>query len=273
MSSAITLQGPETFISLVLSKRIRVTHDTFIFRFALPSLTHKLGLPIGQNIQVKATIGGEDVIRAYTPVSSDEDLGHMDLIIKVYFKDVHPNFPNGGLMSQYIHGLQVGETLDIRGPTGRLLYNGQGHFETRPDKITNYSPVKGIKRVNMIAGGSGITPMLQIIKAILKNSDDLTSICLLFANRTEDDILCRDELESIRDQYPHRVKLWLTLDLPSDGWKYGSGFITAEMIKNHLFGPSNDTMTLICGPPPMIEFACNPNLDKLGYAADRRHAY
>lgn len=59
--------------------------------------------------------------------------------------------------------------------------------------------------------------MLQIMKAILKNPDDLTSISILFANRSEDDILCREELESIRDQYPHRVKLWLTLDSPSDG--------------------------------------------------------
>lgn len=117
----VALQGPETFISLVLSKRIKLTHDTFIFRFALPSESHKLGLPIGQNIQVTANINGEDVIRAYTPVSSDDDLGYMDLLIKVYFKNVHPNFPNGGLMSQYIHELEVGQTLLIRGPTGRLV--------------------------------------------------------------------------------------------------------------------------------------------------------
>lgn len=62
--------------------------------------------------------------------------------------------------------------------------------------------------------------MLQIIKAILKDSDDLTAISLLFANRTEDDILCREELESIRDKYPHRVKLWFTLDTPSNGNDY-----------------------------------------------------
>lgn len=115
----VALQGPETFIALVLSKRIKITHDTFIFRFALPSESHKLGLPIGQNIQVTANINGEDVIRAYTPVSSDADLGFMDLLIKVYFKI--ERFPNGGLMSQHIHGLEVGQTLLIRGPTGRLV--------------------------------------------------------------------------------------------------------------------------------------------------------
>lgn len=59
--------------------------------------------------------------------------------------------------------------------------------------------------------------MLQIIKAILKNPDDLTTMSILFANRTDDDILCRDELESIRDNYPHRVKLWYTLDSPPNG--------------------------------------------------------
>lgn len=171
-SDSVALQGPETFVSLVLSKRIKISPDTFIFRFALPSVSHRLGLPIGQNIQVRATINGVEVIRAYTPVSSNDDFGSMDLLIKVYFKDVHPKFPNGGLMSQYIHGLEVGQTLDIRGPTGRLvmqiftsnlgdfcvmyfsirqLYHGQGRFETRPDKISDYIPVKASK-VNMIAG-------------------------------------------------------------------------------------------------------------------------
>lgn len=121
ITDSVALQGAETFISLVLSKRIQISPDTFIFRFALPSVSHRLGLPIGQNIQVKANINGEDVIRAYTPVSSNDDFGFMDLLIKVYFKNVHPKFPNGGLMSQYIHALDVGQTLDIRGPTGRLV--------------------------------------------------------------------------------------------------------------------------------------------------------
>lgn len=59
--------------------------------------------------------------------------------------------------------------------------------------------------------------MLQIIKAILKNSNDLTSVRLLFANRSEDDILCREELESTRDKYPHRLKIWYTLDVTPTG--------------------------------------------------------
>lgn len=61
--------------------------------------------------------------------------------------------------------------------------------------------------------------MLQIVRAILKDTSDLTSIALLFANKSTDDILCREELEEIRDKWPHRVKLWFTLDSPpSEGY-------------------------------------------------------
>lgn len=49
------------------------------------------------------------------------------------------------------------------------------------------------------------------------------------------------------------------------GWKYSSGFINDQMIKDHLPAPGPDVQILMCGPPPMIKFACIPNLEKLGY--------
>lgn len=61
--------------------------------------------------------------------------------------------------------------------------------------------------------------------------------------------------------------------LPFAGWKYSVGFISDEMIKDHLFPPSQDTLVLMCGPPPMINVACVPNLDKMGYDAKLRFAY
>ena len=57
------------------------------------------------------------------------------------------------------------------------------------------------------------------------------------------------------------------------GWKYSSGFISDEMIKEHLPPPGDDTLILMCGPPPMINFACLPNLDKLNYSPAQRFAY
>ena len=57
------------------------------------------------------------------------------------------------------------------------------------------------------------------------------------------------------------------------GWKYSEGFVSADMIQAHLPPPADDTLICMCGPPPMIQFACQPNLDKLGYSQESRFAY
>ncbi|KAL8594870.1 NADH-cytochrome b5 reductase 2 [Nucella lapillus] len=270
--SPVTLTDPTVKYPLKLVDREEVSPDTRRFRFALPSPEHILGLPVGQHIYLTARIDGSLVIRPYTPVSSDDDKGFVDLVIKVYFKDVHPKFPEGGKMSQYLENMQVGDYMDFRGPNGLLVYDGKGSFKVRADKKEE-PETKVARKVGMIAGGTGITPMLQLVRQVFKDSDDSTDLWLLFANQTDNDILLRTELEELQQQYPGRFKLWYTLDRPPAGWKYSSGFINDQMIKEHLPPPGDDTLILMCGPPPMIQFACQPNLDKLGYATARRFAY
>jgi len=271
-SKKITLEDPNTKYALKLVKKEHISHDTRRFVFALPSESHILGLPVGQHIYLSAKVGGSLVVRPYTPVTSDEDLGHMDLVIKVYFKNVHPKFPDGGKMSQYLENMEIGDTIDVRGPSGLLVYQGAGTFGIKPDKKSAAKTVKAAK-VSMIAGGTGITPMLQLITDVFRNPDDKTCLSLLFANQSEDDILVRGELEALQAQHPDRFKLWYTVDRPNEGWQYSSGFVDADMIKDHLFEPSDDNLVLMCGPPPMINFACIPNLDKLGYGTEMRFAY
>jgi cytochrome-b5 reductase len=125
-----------------------------------------------------------------------------------------------------------------------------------------------MKRIGMIAGGSGVTPMLQISRAILDNGDKV-KINLLFANQTEADILCRDEIEADVAKYgKDKFSAHYTLDRPPKDWKYSSGFITKEMIQKHLPPPGKGTQILICGPPPMLKFAVLPALEELGYTKD-----
>merc|ERR1712013_840893 len=81
---------------LKLVEKVVLSHDTRLFRFELPSHAHCLGLPIGQHIYLSARINGSLVVRPYTPTSSDEDLGHMDLVVKIYPANTHPKFPEGG---------------------------------------------------------------------------------------------------------------------------------------------------------------------------------
>ncbi|XP_011420571.1 NADH-cytochrome b5 reductase 3-like isoform X2 [Crassostrea angulata] len=270
--SPITLQDPNTKYPLKLVDKEEVSHDTRKFRFALPSPEHILGLPVGQHIYLTARIDGQLVIRPYTPVTSDDDKGYMDLVIKVYFKNVHPKFPEGGKMSQYLENMSIGDFIDVRGPNGLLVYEGKGVFKVRPDKKSPPETVTA-RNVGMIAGGTGITPMLQLVREVLKDPEDKTNLFLLFANQTEDDILLRTELEDIQAIHPDRFQLWYTIDRPTEGWKYSKGFVSDEMIKHHLPPPSSDTVILMCGPPPMINFACQPNLDKLGYSQKSRFAY
>uniref|UniRef100_A0A8C2U9W4 NADH-cytochrome b5 reductase n=1 Tax=Coturnix japonica TaxID=93934 RepID=A0A8C2U9W4_COTJA len=226
----------------------------------------------GQHVYLSAKINGNLVIRAYTPVSSDETKGYVDLIIKVYYKNVNPKFPEGGKMSQYLDNMKIGDVIDFRGPNGLLVYKGSGTFLIKPDKKSE-AQKKFAKHLGMIAGGTGITPMLQLIRHITSDPNDSTKCYLLFANQTEKDILLRAELEDIAKRHPEQVALWYTLDRPPQDWKYSSGFVTADMIKTHLPPPGSETLILMCGPPPMIQFACQPNLDKLGYPKSSTFSY
>lgn len=267
----VTLVDPSVKYSLRLKEKIIISHDTRMFRFELPNEEHCLGLPIGQHINLSARINGSLVVRTYTPTSSDEDLGYVDLVIKVYSSHVHPQFPDGGKMSQHLDSLAIGNTIDVKGPTGHIEYKGQGKFKIKIDKKTN--KIVESSEVSLIAGGTGITPILQLVRAVFRDPDDNTCLALLYANKTEEDILLRKELEQIAKEHPDRFKLWFTVSNSGDDWKYSVGHINDEMIKHALLPPSNDNLVLMCGPPPMINLACIPNLDKLGYRTDMIFSY
>lgn len=266
------LQDSNEKYLLPLIEKEEISHDTRKYRFGLPTKDHVLGLPVGQHIHLSAMINNELVIRSYTPVSSDDDKGFVDLVVKVYNKNVHPKFPEGGKMTQHLDGLKLGETIAFRGPSGKLQYLGNGKFSIK--KLRKDPPqIVNVKKVNLIAGGSGITPMLQLVNEVLKKSGDNTQLALLYANQSEQDILLRDDLDVLAAKHQELFKVWYTVDRASESWKFSVGFVSDKMIQDNLFPPSSDTITLMCGPPPMINFACLPSLEKLGYEKELNFAY
>ncbi|XP_010881833.2 NADH-cytochrome b5 reductase 2 [Esox lucius] len=267
-----TLLDSTVKYSLPLTEKEDISHDTKRFRFALPTPTHILGLPIGQHVYLSAKVNGSLVIRAYTPVSSDQDRGFVDLVVKIYRKNTHPSYPEGGKMSQHLDTMSIGDKIDFRGPNGLLVYTGNGKFAIRPDKKSE-AKVRKFKHLGMIAGGTGITPMLQLIRSITADPADQTKCSLIFANQTEKDILLRKELEEVLKSHPDQLNLWYTLDKPPPAWKYGSGFVNADMMKEHLPPASSDVLIVMCGPPPMIQHACLPNLSKLGHKTENTFIY
>lgn len=235
-----------------------ISHDVRLFRFVLPTEEQLLGLPVGKHIFLCATIDDKLCMRAYTPTSSGDEVGYFDLVVKVYLKGVHPKFPNGGLMSQHLDSLPIGSVLDVKGPLGHIEYTGRGNFLV-------HGKHRFAKRLAMLAGGTGITPIYQVVQAILKDPEDLTEMHVIYANRTEDDILLRDELDAWAHKHD-RFKVWYVVqESKRDGWEYSVGIMTESILKEHLPHASQDTLALACGPPPMIQFAVQPNLEKLGY--------
>jgi cytochrome-b5 reductase len=108
-----TFLNPDVFKAAELIEKETVTHNAKRFRFALPPRS-KLGLPVGQHVSFKFTdCNGKDVMRSYTPVTGDETRGHVDFVIKVYPQ---------GKMSQHLNGLELGNSIQMRGPKGRLTY-------------------------------------------------------------------------------------------------------------------------------------------------------
>lgn len=122
----------------------------------------------------------------------------------------------------------------------------------------------------MIAGGTGITPMLQIIRAALKNAEDKTKLSLIYANVNFEDILLKKELDALAAAHPERFQVYYVLNNPPQGWNGGSGFVTKDQIEKRLPSSNHDIKVLMCGesgvhsytlkiadgshagPPPMI---------------------
>jgi len=250
---------PREKVPCKLISKTSVSHDVRLFRFALPAPDQVLGLPVGKHIFLSACIDDKLCMRAYTPTSTIDEVGYFELLVKIYFKGVKPRFPNGGLMSQYLESLPLGSSLDIKGPLGHIEYMGRGAFSV-------HGKQKFATKLAMFAGGTGITPIYQVMQAILKDPEDDTKMYVVYANHTEDDILLRDELDAWALKYEDRVKVWYVVGKSiREGWKYSEGFINEDIMRAHVPEASEDTLALACGPPPMIQFAISPNLEKMGY--------
>lgn len=221
---------PKEYKPLPLVEKELISPNVFRFVFQLPSSEDVIGIPIGQHVAIKATIDGQSITRSYTPISNNLDKGRMELLIKTY--------PDGKLTSQYLANLELGDQVLFRGPKGAMKY--------RPGMC---------KRIGMIAGGTGITPMYQLIRAICEHERDTTEISLIYANRTEGDILLRAELEDFARRFPRQFKLHYMLDEAPEEWAYGTGYVTPGVMKERLPAPAEDAAIMLCGPPGMVNAA------------------
>jgi cytochrome-b5 reductase len=212
------------------------THDTKTFCFALPDEATLDMLP-GDYLYVHATIDGKSVKRPYTPSSMPGATGYFDLTVKRY---------ETGTISKYLHEREPGDIVLMSGP------NPGGHW------------VDGMaKKVGFVAGGTGITPMISIIRWILAESLPV-ELFLVFANKAEADIIFRDEWDEDAREHAS-FNCYHVLEQPPKGWSQGTGRITEDILRGHLPPPASDTVIFLCGPPAMVD-ALEATLKAIGHS-------
>ena len=258
-SPKVFLKGEKTWQKVTLIDVKQISHDTKIFTFGFEDIL--LGLPLGSHLLFQALIptvknpSGEVVVRKYTPTSPYDVKGKIEFPIKIYYKNTHPAFPEGGLMTQYLDSLKIGDQIEVSGPKGNLRYLNKGTFKIGTE------PSLRVNALGLIAGGTGITPCFQLIQYIIENETNPITLHLIYANKTETDILLREKLEFFANS--GKLKLFYTLDNPPTDWNYGTGFITEEVLRKNL--PLTDAFICYCGPPPMTNMLAK-QLKSLGYS-------
>jgi cytochrome-b5 reductase len=232
---------PDGFKSFRLINSRFESHDTRRFIFALDDAQEEFYLPTASCIVCKFTdVDGKDVIRPYTPTSINGTKGHFELVVKRYAKSK---------MGTHLFQMRPGETLDMKGPFVKFEY-ANGKFD----------------HIGMIAGGTGITPMYQVVRAILADTKDKTKIDLIYANTTRKDILMAAELCELQKRFDN-FHMYLTLADPPKKWLGGVGHVTPTMMKPFLPKPGQaKSMILVCGPPPMMKAVSGDKLFEAGKA-------
>jgi len=251
---------PEKFVDFKLKKVEPYNHNTSKFIFELPQGQASL-LPVASCVVVKSSDPkGKPIVRPYTPISPPEKEGEMELLVKKY---------DNGNASKHIHSLKLGQSLSIKGPFPKWDY-----------KINEFDAV------GLIGGGSGITPLYQVLTRALSDKANKTKFKLLYSNVTEQDILLRKEFDVLKKKYPDTFDVVYVLDKPNDKWQGPSGFINADLVKKHMAPASlkEKVKVFVCGPPGQVAAVAGKKdgakqgeaggvLKELGYTEDQIYKF
>ena len=185
--------------------------------------------------------GSGTVARPYTPTSLNDTAGRVELVVKDY--------PGVGNVSSHICGAKVGEYLSVKGCFPKIAVTKNKW-----------------KKVGMLAGGSGITPCLQVAEELLSHPEDTTEITLLFCNKDPGSVFLRDRIDALVTSSSGRFTAHYCVDrVGVESWNGPTGYITVDMVQRYL--PAADgvnNMIMVCGPPPMYDVVCGPKLFEEG---------
>lgn len=217
---------------LLVKEVIAETKDAVSLVFEQPA-TNPVTYKSGQFLTLIATIDGKEVRRAYSLCSAPGIDTNLAVVVKRVDK---------GLMSNWIpENIKAGQRIKVLEP--------MGNFTTEFSKDRK-------RHIIQFAGGSGITPMMSILKSLLHQEPE--SICsLIYANRDVDSIIFRDELDRLQRQFEGRLHVIHILDNAPMNWQGYSGLLNHDLLVKLLERVPNwghdRTTYLMCGPEGMMK--------------------
>jgi ring-1,2-phenylacetyl-CoA epoxidase subunit PaaE len=226
------------FNSLKVIDVVRETADAVSIAFEVPaSLKEDYKYIQGQYLTLRIKINGEDLRRSYSICSSPLESNELRVAIKKV-KD--------GRMSSYINDkVKVGDLIEVMAPAGNFF------TKLDPSNKKNYV---------LFGGGSGITPMMSILKTVLK-SEPNSRVTLFYGNNDESSIIFKKQIETLAIENSDRLNVIHVLNTPPEGHpEMLRGMMTKEknieLVKNYV-NTSDNIEYFICGPGPMMENVVN----------------
>ena len=237
------------FFLLVVADIYKDTDDCSVVTFEVPSdIQSEFQFKQGQHLTLRAQIGNQDVRRSYSLCSSPLDNKWQVAVKKI----------DGGLFSTFVNDqLQSGDKLEVMAPEGRFFK------DCTPQTAKNYIA---------FAAGSGITPILSIIKTHLA-SEPQSTFKLFYLNRNVKSIIFKEEIESLKNVYFNRFEIFHFLTKEHRDMPLFNGRFTEEKMKtivSRIFDPKEIDDCFICGPESMI-FLIRDSLVEAGLSKDKIH--
>jgi ring-1,2-phenylacetyl-CoA epoxidase subunit PaaE len=235
------------FYPLTVAKVKHETRDAIAVTFAVPpELKQTFAYQQGQHLTLRAMIEGEDVRRSYSICSAVQDEQ-----LRVAIKRTP-----GGLFSSWANeSLQAGATLEVMPP--------MGHFNVPLDANSE-------RHYLAFAAGSGITPILSIIKTTLL-AEPKSRFTLVYGNRASSSVIFRDELSELKDVYMGRLKLVYVMSREQQDIDLFNGRITGEKCSaflKHWIDIQDIDIAFICGPEDMMH-GVSKSLQDAGMAKEK----
>ncbi|KPA85957.1 putative mitochondrial NADH-dependent fumarate reductase-like protein [Leptomonas pyrrhocoris] len=222
-----------------------------VLRFNLPGSAQTSGLAVGEFIGIRGEWDGQQLIGYYSPINMPDDRGRISILAR----------GDKGNLQEWISSMRPGDSVEMKACGGL-------HIDLRPQQKQMLYRKSVVRKFALIAGGSGVAPMLQIIKAALSRPyvDNVETIRLIYAAEDEYELTYRELLARYRKDNPDKFNVGFVLNNPPEGWTEGVGYVDRGSLQRLMPPPSKDLLVAICGPPVM-QRSVVADLLALGYSS------